>query len=106
MLVTDSRELLPIFIAGERRVGGGDESATLYPATGEVVARLRAPSAADVDEAITAADRAFRTTGWAQRKPHERAAVLHRVAALIRERAEPLAQRQRLDNGKPITETR
>jgi betaine-aldehyde dehydrogenase len=28
------------------------------------------------------------------------------VAALIRERAEPLAQRQRLDNGKPISETR
>ena len=32
--------------------------------------------------------------------------MLYRVAALIRERAEPLAQRQRLDNGKPITETR
>ncbi|MDB5749650.1 MAG: aldehyde dehydrogenase [Ramlibacter sp.] len=106
MLVTDSKELLPIFIAGERRLGRGDESATLYPATGEVVARLRAPSAADVAEAIVAADHAFRTSGWAQRKPHERAAVLHRVAALIRGRAEPLAQRQRLDNGKPISETR
>jgi len=32
--------------------------------------------------------------------------VLHRVAALIRERAEPLAQQQRLNNGKPISETR
>ncbi|HSV51126.1 MAG TPA: aldehyde dehydrogenase [Burkholderiaceae bacterium] len=88
------------------RLGGGDETATLYPATGEVVARLRAPSLADVDEAIARADHAFRTSGWAQAKPHERAAVLYRVAALIRERAEPLAQRQRLDNGKPITETR
>ncbi|MDW5443620.1 aldehyde dehydrogenase [Polaromonas sp. SM01] len=88
------------------RLGGGDESASLYPATGEVVARLRAPSLADVDEAIARADHAFRTSGWAQRKPHERAAVLYRVASLIRERAEPLAQRQRLDNGKPITETR
>jgi betaine-aldehyde dehydrogenase len=106
MLVTESKELLPIFIAGERRLGRGDEGATLYPATGEVVARLRTPSVADVEEAISAADHAFRTSGWAQRKPHERAAVLHRVAALIRERAEPLAQRQRLDNGKPITETR
>src|SRR5438128_4500127 len=106
MLITESKELLPLFIAGERRLGRGDEGATLYPATGEVVARLRAPSAADVEEAITAADHAFRTSGWAQRKPHERAAVLHRVAALIRERAEPLAQRQRLDNGKPISETR
>lgn len=106
MLITESNELLPILIAGERRLGRGDESATLYPANGEVVARLRAPSLADVNEAIEGADRAFRTSGWAQRKPHERAAVLHRVAALIRERAEPLAQRQRLDNGKPISETR
>jgi betaine-aldehyde dehydrogenase len=106
MPTTASPDLLPLFIAGERRLGRGDEGATLYPATGEVVARLRAASAADVEEAITAADHAFRTSGWAQRKPHERAAVLHRVAALIRERAEPLAQRQRLDNGKPISETR
>lgn len=105
-LITESKDLLPINIGGEMRLGGGDESATLYPATGEVVARLRAPSLADVDEAIARADQAFRTSGWAQRKPHERAAVLQRVAALIRERAEPLAQRQRLDNGKPISETR
>ena len=104
--VLESRDLLRINIGGEMRLGRGDESATLYPATGEVVARLRAPSLADVDEAITRCDHAFRTSGWAQRKPHERAAVLYRVAALIRERAEPLAQRQRLDNGKPITETR
>ena len=99
-------DLLPINIAGEWRLGGGDESTSLYPATGEVVGRLRAPSQADVNEAIERADHAFRTSGWAQRKPHERAAVLYRVAQLIRERAEPLAQRQRLDNGKPINETR
>jgi betaine-aldehyde dehydrogenase len=100
------QDLLNINIAGEMRLGGGDEFASLYPATGEVVARLRAPSVADVNEAIERADHAFRTSGWAQRKPHERAQVLYRVAALIRKRAEPLAQRQRLDNGKPINETR
>jgi len=32
--------------------------------------------------------------------------VLVRVAQIIRDRAEDLAQKQRLDNGKPITETR
>lgn len=99
-------ELLPINIAGEWRLGAGDESHSLYPATGEVVGRLRAPSLADVDEAIRKADQAFRHSGWAQKKPHERATVLQRVAQLIRERAEPLAQLQRLDNGKPISETR
>ncbi len=106
MLITDSQDLLPINIGGEMRLGGGSESSTLYPATGEVVARLRAPSLEDVNEAIERADHAFRTSGWAQKKPHERAAVLYRVAQIIRERAEPLAQRQRLDNGKPISETR
>ena len=95
-----------ICIAGEWRPGRGDRYATLYPATGEPVAWLNAASLDDVREAIEGADHAFRTSGWAQRKPHERAAVLYRVAQLIRERGEELAQLQRLDNGKPITETR
>ena len=101
-----STELLPINIAGEWRLGGGDVYESLYPANGEPIARLKAASLADVEEAITRADLAFRTSGWAQKLPHERAAVLHRVAQLIREDAESLAQKQRLDNGKPINETR
>lgn len=102
----DSNATLEICVAGTWRLGGGDRYATLYPATGEAVAHLNAASLADVEEAISGADHAFRTSGWAQRKPHERAAVLYKVATLIRERAEELAQLQRLDNGKPITETR
>jgi acyl-CoA reductase-like NAD-dependent aldehyde dehydrogenase len=101
-----SSELLPINVAGEWRLGGGDVYESLYPATGEPIARLKAASLADVEEAISRADHAFRTSGWAQKLPHERAAVLHRVAHLIREQAETLAQKQRLDNGKPINETR
>ncbi|WHZ10285.1 MAG: Aldehyde dehydrogenase [Burkholderiaceae bacterium] len=98
--------LLPINVAGEWRLGAADEYESLYPATAEPIARLRAASLGDVDEAITRADRAFRTSGWAQMLPHARATVLHRVAALIRERSEDLATMQRLDNGKPINETR
>ena len=101
-----TQQVLPILIAGEWRPGGGDRYATRYPATGEVVAELNAASLADVEEAIQGADHAFRTSGWARRKPHERAAVLYRVAELIRAKSEALAQRQRLDNGKPISETR
>jgi acyl-CoA reductase-like NAD-dependent aldehyde dehydrogenase len=101
-----SSELLPLNIAGEWRLGGGDVYESLYPATGEPIARLRAATLADVDEAITRAHHAFLTSGWAQKLPHERAAVLHRVAHLIREQSEALAQKQRLDNGKPINETR
>ena len=98
--------ILPICVAGHWRLGQGELYASLYPATGEAIAHLHAASLADVEEAIQGADAAFHNSGWAQRKPHERAAVLYRVAQLIRERAEPLAQQQRLDNGKPISETR
>ena len=99
-------EIQPICIAGEWRLGSGDLYATLYPATGEVVAQLHAASLADVEEAIEGAQRAFVESGWAQRKPHERAAVLYRIAELIRAQGEELAQLQRLDNGKSISETR
>ncbi|MGY2487461.1 aldehyde dehydrogenase [Cupriavidus sp. CP313] len=101
-----TQEVLPICIAGEWRLGTGDRYGTRYPATGEVVAELNAASLADVEEAVQGAHQAFLTSGWAQRKPHERAAVLYRVAELIRAQGEQLAQRQRLDNGKPISETR
>lgn len=104
MMISD--KTLPICVAGVWREGGGERYATLYPATGEAVAYLNAASLDDVEEAIQGAHQAFLTSGWAQRKPHERAAVLYRIAQLIRERAEELAQRQRLDNGKPINETR
>ena len=61
---------------------------SLYPATGEPIARLRAASLADVDGAIERAHHAFLTSGWAQMLPHQRAGVLHRVAQLIREQSE------------------
>jgi len=99
-------QLQPICIAGTWRVGAGETYETLYPATAQPVARLNAASLADVDEAITAAQRAFDTTDWATRKPHERARVLYGVAEIIRARSEELAQKQRMDNGKPILETR
>jgi acyl-CoA reductase-like NAD-dependent aldehyde dehydrogenase len=101
-----SPQPLDICVAGRWRPGTGDLYETRYPATGEAVARLRAASVDDVADAVEGAQQAFRTSGWASAKPHERAAVLHRVSGLIRRDAEKLAQLQRLDNGKPIGETR
>ena len=98
--------LLDLCVAGRWRPGSGEVYETCYPATGEPVAALRAATPADVDEAIEGAHRAWRACGWATAKPHERAAVLYRVAGLIRRDAERLAQLQRQDNGKPIAETR
>lgn len=95
-----------INVAGEWRRGRGHAYTSLYPADQSVNAELHAASADDANEAVERADQAFRRSGWASAKAHERAAVLFRVAEAIRGRREELAQLQRRDNGKPINETR
>ncbi|MCL4798153.1 MAG: aldehyde dehydrogenase [Burkholderiales bacterium] len=97
---------MPILVGGEWRRGGGDVYASRYPADDSVTAELAAATAADADEAIRVADAAWRRSEWRDLAPHARAAILYRIGALIRERAEELAQLQRRDNGKPIGETR
>ena len=96
----------PILVAGEWRQGAGPVYASHYPADNSVNAELAAASVADAEEAIEKADTAWRKPDWRDLKPHERAGCLHRISALIRERSEELAQLQRRDNGKPISETR
>ena len=97
---------LQTLIDGRWRDGSGPLYSTEYPADGSVVAELHAASLADVDEAVQTAEAARHRPNWAGLKPHQRALLLHRMAAGIRDRAEELAQLQRLDNGKPISETR
>ncbi|MSQ74904.1 MAG: aldehyde dehydrogenase [Rhodoferax sp.] len=97
---------LQTLIGGRWRDGSGPLYGTEYPADGSVVAELHAASVADADEAVQAAEAARHRPSWAGLKPHQRALLLHRMAAGIRDRAEELAQLQRLDNGKPISETR
>jgi len=97
---------LQTLIGGRWRDGSGPLYSTEYPAEGSVVAELHAASLADVDEAVQSAEAARHRPNWAGLKPHQRALLLHSMAAGIRDRAEELAQLQRLDNGKPIGETR
>ena len=97
---------LQTLVGGRWRDGSGPLYSTEYPADGSVVAELHAASLADVDEAVQSAEAARHRPNWAGLKPHQRALLLHRMAAGIRDRAEELAQLQRLDNGKPISETR
>ena len=97
---------LQTLIGGRWRDGSGPLYSTEYPADGSVVAELHAASLADVDEAVQTAEAARHRPNWAGLKPHQRALLLHRMAAGIRDRAEELAQLQRLDNGKPVSETR
>jgi betaine-aldehyde dehydrogenase len=97
---------LKTYFAGQWRDASGSAYSTEYPATGEPVAQLHAATVQDVDEAVRFADAARRKPDWANLLPHQRAAILHKIAALIREQSEELARLQRLDNGKPVKECR
>ncbi|MBL9055856.1 MAG: betaine-aldehyde dehydrogenase [Rhodobacteraceae bacterium] len=75
----------------------------IYPATGEVIARLHEATPAVVEAALASAARA--QAGWAATRPVERARILRRAADLIRERNPDLARLETLDTGKPLQET-
>jgi acyl-CoA reductase-like NAD-dependent aldehyde dehydrogenase len=79
---------------------------TVNPATGEVLARVAEGDQEDVERAVRAARRAFDEGGWAASKPAERTRLLLRIADLIEQHADELAQLETLDNGKSINESR
>jgi len=99
-------EKLKIFVAGRWCEGRGDEMASVFPADGSINARLNAASVEDVNEAVEAAERAWRAPEWRGLVPHQRASILYRVSNLILAQQEQLAQLQTRDNGKPLAETR
>ena len=73
---------------------------SVNPATGQVNYRLSTANQADVDLAVSTATNAVRQPSWRDLLPHARAQILHRMAALIIERAEDFARLQMLENGK------
>lgn len=75
----------------------------IYPATGEVIARLHEATPAVIEAALASATRA--QAAWAATRPVERARILRRAADLIRDRNPELARLETLDTGKPLQET-
>ena len=76
------------------------------PRDGSVIASVAACSSEDVDRAVRAARRAFEDGGWALADPAERKRVLLRLAALLDERLEEVAQLESADVGHPIGDAR
>jgi phenylacetaldehyde dehydrogenase len=76
------------------------------PASGRKIAEVAAAGKEDVDLAVTAARRAFETGPWSRMKPSERGKLVWRLADLMEQQAEQLAQLETLDNGKPLRESR
>ena len=95
------------FIDGAfRPAASGARFPTENPATGRQLAEVAAGDIEDIDVAVRAARRAFDSGVWSKRSPTERKQVLLRLAALLEENLEELAQLEALDAGKPITDCR
>jgi succinate-semialdehyde dehydrogenase/glutarate-semialdehyde dehydrogenase len=96
-------EDLSLYIDGEFLKGGGRrEQEIRNPATGEVIGKLPHASKEDLDRALAAAQKAFRS--WRRSSPVERSRILRKVAELSRARAQEIGRNITLDEGKPLAE--
>jgi len=75
---------------------------TINPGTGEALGPVADAGAEDVDAAVAAAGRAFEE--WRRVLPLERARLLKRIAAILREHADELAMIDAADCGNPYKE--
>jgi acyl-CoA reductase-like NAD-dependent aldehyde dehydrogenase len=98
--VSRQQELL---IGGERQPSGdGRTFETVDPATGQPITAVAQGGAADVDRAVTAARDAFEKGPWATLPAAARGRLINRLAELVEQNADELAQLEALDNGKPV----
>ena len=97
--------IIPLFIDGEKRQSRSGESFDcINPSTGKVLTRVARGDAADIDDAVAAARRAFEGE-WRSWKPFDRQALLLDVAAAIDRRFDELARLESMDMGAPLSRT-
>ena len=80
----------------------GETFATYNPATGEELAQVALAGEADVERAVHAARAAFEMSPWSQMTGEERGQLLWKLADLVEQHADELAELETLDNGKPL----
>ena len=99
-------QLLPkhrdLYYGGSWHQPMGGYQETMNPATGESLGLCAEANAQDVDAAVQAAHAGFSV--WKKFKPLERAALLKKVAAVLRENAFELAMIDAANCGNPISE--
>jgi acyl-CoA reductase-like NAD-dependent aldehyde dehydrogenase len=96
-----------LYLGGEWVAASGNETfASVNPATGETLAEVALAGEADVDKAVQAARQALERGPWSAQTGAERGNHLWRVADLIEQHADELAELETLDNGKPIRASR
>ena len=108
----EGRDIVPIrpsyglVIDGvEREAREGRRFPTIEPATGDHLADVAEADAADVDDAVAAARRAYQER-WRDLPGRARAKYLFRLARLLQDRSREFAVLESIDGGKPIRESR
>jgi acyl-CoA reductase-like NAD-dependent aldehyde dehydrogenase len=94
---------LSLYINGTFVQGGGRrEQDVVNPASGVVLGTLPHATPADLDLALSSAQKAFES--WRHVSPMERSKILRKVGDLCRERAADIGRNITLDQGKPLVE--
>ena len=94
-----------LLIDGRWRPGAsGKTIAVLNPATEEQIGTVAHADRADLDEALAAADKGFKV--WRAVAPFERARIMRKAAALMRERVDRIATLMTMEQGKVLAEAR
>ena len=94
-----------ILIGGELAdAASGETMEVIAPATGETIAEVPRCGAEDVDRAVEAAQAA--APEWLEKTPKERSELLHKLADVMEEHAEELAQLESVNVGKPLMASR
>ncbi|PGB52467.1 aldehyde dehydrogenase DhaS [Bacillus anthracis] len=113
-LAVNLHEKVEKFLQGTKKLyvnGSFIESAsdktfnTPNPATGETLAVVSEAGREDIHKAVVAARMAFDEGPWSRMSTAERSRLMYKLADLMEEHKEELAQLETLDNGKPIRET-
>jgi len=94
---------LHLYIGGEWRKTP-DDLPVLNPATEAEIGRLSHARQSDLDDALTAAEHGFNI--WSRTPPRDRADIMLKAAALMRERQEEIAQSITAEHGKPLAQAR
>ena len=76
---------------------------TVDPSTAKPLAEIQTASHADIDCAITSAEKAFLL--WSVTPPVARSRILQKAVQLLRERNDEIAKVETQDTGKPFSET-
>jgi aldehyde dehydrogenase (NAD+) len=89
----------------EREAREGGRFPTIEPASGDHLADVAEAGAADVDDAVAAARRAYEER-WRDLPGRVRGKYLFRLARLLQDRSREFAVLESIDGGKPIRESR